>query len=60
MEKDETLQAIQDGMARSILRALMNGTDTPSGDLLHAIKEGVSDGIFRAAQAGVFDNSEAP
>lgn len=51
----ETAQAIRDGMSRSILTALHNGTDTPCADLLDAIKEGVAEGIFRAAMAGAFE-----
>ena len=51
----ETVQAIREGMSRSILTALHNGTDAPCADLLAAIKEGVAEGIFRAAMAGAFD-----
>jgi len=57
MQQDE-LEAIKDGMARSLLHALMNGTDMPSADLLDAIKNGVSDGIYRAAMHGAFDPVE--
>lgn len=55
----DEIEAIRRGMEASLLRVLMNGTDMPCADLLAAIKDGISDGIFRAAMEGAFDCSDA-
>ncbi|WP_068305897.1 hypothetical protein [Pararhodobacter sp. CCB-MM2] len=55
MKTESELKAIEDGMARSLLRALLNGTDMPAADLLDAIRKGVEEGIYRAAMHGAFD-----
>lgn len=48
MKSQDELMAIENGMARSILQTLLNGTDMPAADLLDAIRRGVEDGVFRA------------
>lgn len=52
--KPKEIEAIEAGMAHSLLVALSNGTDMPCADLLDAIRRGVEEGIYRAAMDGAF------
>lgn len=54
MKTRSELAAISDGMARSLLTAVHNGTDMPCAELLDAIQRGVEEGIYRAAMDGAF------